>query len=159
MANPILNEGDAAPAFEATLHDGTPVSNATFAGRRTVLYFYPKDDTPGCTTEACDFRDNLGRLQGELGVDVYGISPDSASSHTKFKAKYELPFPLISDPDKVVARAYGVLREKKNYGKVYEGIVRSTFVIGADGRLEKVYDNVKAKGHVDKVLADLTKST
>ena len=155
MPNPILKEGDKAPDFKAVLHDGSPVSLADFAGSRTILYFYPKDDTPGCPTQACDFRDNLARIKSELGFEVFGVSPDSTASHEKFKAKYDLPFPLISDPDKALATAYGVYREKKNYGRTYLGIVRSTFVIGADGTLETIYDNVKAKGHVARLMREL----
>lgn len=155
MANPVLVAGDAAPDFRAQLDDGSEISLAELKGRRTVLYFYPRDDTPGCTTEACDFRDNLARLRSELGTRVFGVSPDSVESHRKFKDKYSLPFPLISDPDKKLAEAYGVWREKKNYGRTFMGVVRSTFVLSPDGAIERIYDNVRAKGHVDRLIADL----
>lgn len=154
MANPILKDGDPAPDFRAESDAGGEVALADLAGKRTVLYFYPKDNTPGCTTQACDFRDNLARLQS-LGIDVFGVSPDSIKSHHKFRDKYELSFPLLSDPEHTLAEAYGVWREKKNYGRVYKGIVRSTFVIAPDGTLERVYDNVRAKGHVERLLKDL----
>jgi peroxiredoxin Q/BCP len=118
-----------------------------------VLYFYPKDDTPGCTKEACDIRDNFGRF-GKQGLRVLGVSPDSQQSHAKFGKKYGLPFTLLSDPDKTLANAYGVWGPKKNYGKEYMGIVRSTFLIGADGEIKKAYRGVKVDGHADAILAD-----
>jgi len=155
VANPILAPGDPAPNFTSQLHDGTSFQSADLKGQRTVLYFYPRDNTPGCTTQACDFRDNLARIESELGLRVIGVSPDSEKSHINFKAKHELPFPLIADTDKSVAESFGVWREKKNYGRTYNGIVRSTFVIGADGVIEKIYDNCRAKGHVDKLLREL----
>ncbi len=154
LANPILKPGDKAPDFTATLDDESTVSLESLSGRRVVLYFYPKDDTPGCTTQACDFRDNLVAL-GNMGVEVYGVSPDSVASHQKFKTKHNLTFPLIADTDKSLAEAYGVWREKKNYGRTYMGIVRSTFVIGPDGTLEIVQDNVRAKGHVARLVKSL----
>lgn len=157
MANPILSAGDKAPEFRAALDDDSEITLAGLAGTRFILYFYPKDDTPGCTTQACDFRDNMDRVTGELGLAVYGVSPDSVKSHAKFKTKYDLPFPLISDPDKAIAQAYGVFREKKNYGRTYLGIVRSTFVVGANGHLETIYDNVRAKGHVARLIRELAK--
>ena len=155
MANPLLKVGDAAPDFSVQSDQGGEVSLGDLAGKRAILYFYPKDNTPGCTTQACDFRDNLARLKENLGIDVYGVSPDSLASHEKFKTKFELTFPLLSDPDHTLAAAYGVWREKKNYGRVYEGIVRSTFVIAPVGTLERVYDNVRAKGHVERLLKEL----
>ncbi len=155
MANPNLEAGDTVPAFQADGHDGENVSDKSLRGSRYVLYFYPKDDTPGCTTQACDFRDNMARLQG-AGYTVLGVSPDSLKSHEKFSSKYELNFPLLADPDHAVAEAFGVWREKKNYGRTYMGIVRSTFVVDEAGTLTHVYDNVKAKGHVDRVLSEVT---
>lgn len=154
MANPKLSVGDPVPAFELEADDGQTVSAKSLQGSKYVLYFYPKDDTPGCTTEACDFRDNMARLQG-AGYRVFGVSPDSLKSHGKFRDKYELNFPLLADPDHVAAEAFGVWREKQNYGKTYLGLVRSTFVVDADGTLSHVYDNVKAKGHVERVLKDV----
>ncbi len=154
----MLKEGEKAPDFclkgideegrekEFCLRD--------FAGQRFILYFYPKDNTPGCTTEACDFRDNLNRLVS-MGYKVVGVSPDSVESHKKFKEKYGLNFPLLSDPDKKVAQAYGAYGEKKMYGKVTKGIIRSTFIIDEEGRVAKAWHNVKAKGHVEKVLKEL----
>lgn len=154
MANPKLSVGDAVPSFEANADDGETYSSESLRGSKYVLYFYPKDDTPGCTTEACDFRDNMARLEG-AGYKVLGVSPDSVKSHDKFRSKYELNFPLLSDPDHDVAEAFAVWREKKNYGRTYQGIVRSTFVVDEDGKLTQVYDNVKAKGHVDRVLSEV----
>ncbi len=154
----MLKEGDKAPDFclrgidekgeerEFCLED--------FRGSKLILYFYPKDDTPGCTTEACDFRDNLNTLAG-MGYRVVGVSPDSVSSHKKFKEKYGLNFPLLSDPDKKVAQAYGAFGEKKMYGKVTKGIIRSTFLIDEEGRIKKAWYNVKAKGHVESLLKEL----
>lgn len=157
MANPNLTVGESVPAFEAPADNGETYSNESLLGTNYVLYFYPKDNTPGCTTEACDFRDNMARLEG-AGYTVIGVSPDSIKSHTKFRDKYDLNFPLLADPDHSVAEAFGVWREKKNYGKVYMGIVRSTFVIDGNGKLTHVFDNVKAKGHVDRVLTEVTQS-
>jgi peroxiredoxin Q/BCP len=154
MANPTLNPGDSAPAFDALTDGGGKVTLSELAGKRVILYFYPKDNTPGCTTQACDFRDNLARLQS-AGFEVLGVSPDSAASHDRFKAKYELTFPLLVDSDHSIAEAFGVWREKKNYGRTYMGIVRSTFVIDAEGKLEKIYDNCRAKGHVERLLKEL----
>jgi thioredoxin-dependent peroxiredoxin len=154
MANPKLSVGDAAPDFTATTHDGQTLRLADLAGQRVILYFYPKDDTPGCTAEACDFRD-AGAALDEAGARVIGVSPDSEKSHVKFRDKYDLPFTLLADKDKSLAETFGVFREKKNYGRTYVGIVRSTFVIDAQGKLEQVFDNVRAKGHVERVLRTL----
>jgi peroxiredoxin Q/BCP len=118
-----------------------------------LLYFYPKDDTPGCTKEACDIRDNFGRF-GQQGLRVLGVSPDSEQSHAKFGKKYGLPFTLLSDPDKTLANAYGVWGMTQNYGKEYMGIIRSSFLVGADGTIKKSYRGVKVDGHVDAVLSD-----
>ena len=152
--NPKLSVGDDVPAFELDSDSDGKVSADDLKGSKYVLYFYPKDDTPGCTTEACDFRDNMARLEGE-GYRVFGVSPDSVESHEKFRGKYDLNFPLLADPDHDVAEAFGVWREKKNYGKTYTGIVRSTFLVDEDGKLEKIYDNVRAKGHVERILREL----
>lgn len=123
------------------------------AGKPIIIYAYPRDNTPGCTTEACDFRDRAPDFQDR--ALVFGVSPDSLDSHRKFQAKHGLNFPLLSDPDKTFLSAYGAWGEKKLYGKVSLGVIRSTFVINPDGTLAKVYRNVKVNGHVDKVLSDL----
>ncbi len=149
--------GDPSPPFSLPADDGTTVSLADFSGRRVVLYFYPKDDTPGCTAQACDLRDDLPALSA-LGVDVVGISPDSVASHLKFKAKYDLNFPLLSDPDHSMAEAFGVWKEKSKYGRTYMGIERSTFIIDDKGRIARVWRNVDARRHsaiVREALADL----
>ena len=127
-----------------------------FRGRKVILYFYPKDNTPGCTTEACDFRDNLGVLS-EKGYVVIGVSPDSIKSHKNFKEKHGLNFILLSDPDKKVAEAFGAYGEKKMYGKTTKGIIRSTFIIDEEGKVVKAWRNVKAKGHVAQVLKEIEK--
>ena len=150
----MLKAGDPAPDFDAVLDNGETVSLSQFKGKNVVLYFYPKDNTPGCTREACDFRDNISSLEDKNTV-VLGVSPDSVKSHQKFKDKFELPFPLISDEAKDVAQAFGVWREKKMYGKTRMGIVRSTFIIGPDGLIAKAYDSVKVAGHVEDVIASL----
>lgn len=154
MPNPKLSEGDRAPAFTAKTDGGGRLALKDLKGRRVLLYFYPRDMTPGCTGEACDFRDAQAALEAK-GVVVVGVSPDSAESHDRFKAKHDLPFPLLADEKKEIAGKYGVYREKTSYGRTSVGIVRSTFLIDADGRIEKVYDNVRAKGHVGRVLKDL----
>jgi peroxiredoxin Q/BCP len=162
MADTILTAGTPAPAFSATTDDGSTLALSDLRGKNVVLYFYPKDDTPGCTTEACDFRDNLAQLTS-LGAVVIGVSPDSAKSHTKFKTKYELPFTLLADEDNSLAQAFGAWQEKSMYGKTYMGIVRSTFLIDGKGVIRHSWDKVKvhrkSKGevirHVDEVRAAL----
>ncbi len=151
----MLEIGDTAPDFALVSDGGDEVRLSDFRGKKVVLYFYPKDDTPGCTTEACEFRDRLPELE-EKGAVVLGVSPDSPESHRKFRAKYDLPFPLLADPDHRVAEAYGAWGEKKSYGRTYEGILRTTFVIDEDGKIERVFRNVKAKGHGDQVLGVLS---
>jgi len=145
--------GKAAPSFDLTDEKGEHVTSESLTGKPYLLYFYPKDDTPGCTKEACDIRDNFGRF-GQQGLRVLGVSPDSEQSHAKFGKKYGLPFTLLSDPDKTLANAYGVWGKKQNYGKEYMGIIRSSFLIGADGTIKKSYRGVKVDGHVDAVLGD-----
>jgi peroxiredoxin Q/BCP len=147
-----LKAGEKAPAFKLASSEGGEVSLSGLKGQRFVLYFYPKDDTPGCTQEACDFRDNLARLK-RAGVPVYGVSQDSLTSHEKFRTKYKLPFALLSDPDNGVATAFGAYGKKMMYGKAVQGTIRSTFVVGADGRIEHAWSPVRVKGHVDAVLA------
>jgi len=145
-------EGQAAPSFELLDQAGASLSSADLAGKPYVLYFYPKDDTPGCTTQACGFRDALPDFK-KLGVRVIGVSPDSSSSHERFVAKYSLPFSLLSDPDKTLAAAYGVWAKKQNYGREYMGVVRSTFLIDAGGVVKNAWRSVKVKGHVEQVQA------
>lgn len=147
MADSRLAPGDTAPSFTLPDSEGRDVSLSDYAGRRVVVYFYPAAATPGCTKEACDFRDNLAELDGE-GIDVVGISPDKPAKLAKFVADQALTFPLLSDPDKTVLEAYGAWGEKKLYGKTVTGVIRSTFVVGADGTLEQALYNVKATGHV-----------
>ncbi len=154
----MLKEGDKAPEFCLQGIDENSQEREfclkDFRGKKVILYFYPKDNTPGCTTEACDFRDNMNVL-ANMGYIVIGVSPDSVNSHKKFQDKYGLNFILLSDPDKKVAESYGAYGEKKMYGKVTKGIIRSTFVIDEEGKIAKAWYNVKAKGHVEKVLKEL----
>jgi len=149
-------EGSKAPRFEVQDASGHAVSSEVFAGKPYVLYFYPKDDTPGCTTEACGFRDSLSRFTKQR-VKILGVSPDSAASHSKFRDKYGLNFTLLVDADKQLAKAYGVWVKKQNYGREYLGIERSTFLIGADGTVKKCWRRVRVPGHVDAVLAEAQK--
>jgi peroxiredoxin Q/BCP len=149
-----LNPGDRAPAFTLTDDSGATVSLKDFTGRQVLLFAYPAAMTPGCTKEACDFRDRLEFLQG-LGYAVLGISPDKPEKLAKFKERDQLTYPLLSDPDKAVLIAYGAFGEKKLYGKVVTGVIRSTFVISATGRIEHAFYNVKATGHVAKLIRDL----
>ncbi|HUX51006.1 MAG TPA: thioredoxin-dependent thiol peroxidase [Spirochaetia bacterium] len=150
----MLNEGDAAPAFSLADESGMTVSLSQFKGKKVVVYFYPKDDTPGCTTEACGFRDNYDAILAK-GAVVVGISADSEASHGKFKSKFNLPFYLLSDPEKKTIQAFGAWGEKKMYGKAYEGILRSTFVIGENGKVLKVFPSVKPADHANEVMAIL----
>jgi len=149
-----LAAGDPAPAFTLPDQDGAPVSLADFAGSPVVVYFYPKDDTPGCTKEACQFNDNL-REFSRAGAAVVGISPDGQEAHRKFRAKYGLAFPLLSDQDHAVMAAYGAWGEKTLYGKKSLGVIRSTFLIDAEGTIERPWYNVRADGHAAKVLLEL----
>jgi thioredoxin-dependent peroxiredoxin len=146
--------GDKAPSFELKDQSGKVVSSASLGGKPYVLYFYPKDDTTGCTREACGFRDAMPAF-GKRGARIIGVSPDSEASHAKFAGKYGLPFTLLSDPDKVLAKAYGAWGMKKNYGKEYMGIIRSTFVVDGAGKVKRAYYGVKVDGHVDSVLGDV----
>lgn len=149
-----LEIGGRAPAFTLKDQSGAPVHLADFAGQRVVLYFYPADDTPGCTAEACQFNDELASFVG-LGVTVIGVSPDDGASHQRFIDKYGLNFVLLSDPDRKVMTKYGAYGEKNLYGKTVTGVIRSTFVIGPTGRIEHVWYGVRANGHAAKVLAAL----
>ena len=149
-----LEEGTKAPAFSLTADDGTKVKLADLKGSPVVLYFYPADDTPGCTKEACAFRDRSAELK-KLGAKVFGISPDDVASHVKFKGKFKLNFPLLADPDHHVAEKFGAWREKNMYGKKKMGIVRSTFLIDADSVIKKVWRSVKVDGHDTAVIEAL----
>ena len=142
-----LSAGDPAPDFTLPDADGKQVSLADYRGRRVIVYFYPAAMTPGCTKEACDFRDNLASLDG-AGIDVVGISPDKREKLAKFREAQQLTFPLLSDPSRSVLEAYGAYGEKTLYGKKTVGVIRSTFVVGADGKIEQALYNVKATGHV-----------
>ena len=154
MTDKRLEPGDPAPDFTLPDADGRPVSLASFRGQRVIVYFYPAALTPGCTKEACDFRDNLADL-GKLGIAVLGISPDQPSKLAKFRDKEGLTFPLLSDPDHAVLEAYGAYGEKMLYGKATVGVIRSTFVIDAEGRIEKALYGVKATGHVARLLTKI----
>jgi peroxiredoxin Q/BCP len=151
---PRVAEGSKAPAFSLPDDAGVVLSSASLAGKPYVLYFYPKDDTPGCTKEACDFRDNL-RAFNTQKLRVIGVSPDDPTRHTKFKEKYGLTFTLLSDTDKKLANAYGVWVEKQNYGRTYMGVERSTFLIDASGKVQKAWHRVRVPGHVADVLASV----
>jgi peroxiredoxin Q/BCP len=148
-----ISEGDRAPRFTLRDQDGTELRSDSLKGTAYVLYFYPKDDTPGCTTQACGFRDNA-RGFGKHKVRVLGVSPDSEASHARFAKKYGLPFTLLSDPEKKLAQAYGVWVEKQNYGRKYMGIQRSTFLVDGRGVVKKVYRGVRVPGHVEAVLEE-----
>jgi thioredoxin-dependent peroxiredoxin len=146
--------GDVAPDIALSDETGTVHRLADRAGKWTVVYFYPADDTPGCTTEACQFRDLHGELGG-LDAEIWGISPDGSGSHAAFRAKYGLPFTLLSDEDHAVADAYGAWGEKNNYGKKYWGIIRSSWLVGPDGKIAAAWPKVKADGHANQVLEAL----
>ena len=149
-----LSPGDVAPDFELLDADEHPVSSMTFRGRRLLVYFYPAALTPGCTTQACDFRDNL-RVLDTAGLAVVGVSPDLPEKLRKFRATHDLTFPLLSDPNHRVLAAYGAWGEKKLYGKTVTGVIRSTVVVDPHGHVEHAFYNVKATGHVAKLLRDL----
>jgi len=146
-----LKEGDKAPYFEGKDQNGNVINADQFKGKKLVLYFYPKDNTPGCTAEACNLRDNYKEFL-DKGYAVAGVSADSEKSHQNFSAKYELPFPIISDPDKEIIKSYGAWGEKSMYGKKYEGILRMTFVISEDGFVEKIIEKVKTKDHSRQIF-------
>jgi len=150
----MLKEGDPAPDIQLQTDTGELFRLSDLKGKRVVLYFYPKANTPGCTTESCEFRDQVKDFGGK-GAAVVGISPDKPASQAKFKKKYDLPFTLLADDQKTVAKAYGVWKQKNLYGIKFMGIERSTFVIGPDGKIEKIYSKVKAKGHAAQVLDKL----
>jgi peroxiredoxin Q/BCP len=152
--NVRLGPGDPAPAFDLPDQDGKSIRLGDFAGRSVVVYFYPADDTPGCTKEACQFNDQLAAFS-KAKVAIVGISPDAAAKHQSFRRKYELAFPLLTDSDRNVMGAYGAWGEKTMYGKKTVGVIRSTFLIGPDGRIVRSWYNVRADGHAAKVLAEI----
>jgi peroxiredoxin Q/BCP len=149
-----LKEGDEAPAFTVSASGGGRVSLADFKGRNVILYFYPRDDTPGCTKEACAFRDHFAKFE-KKGAVVLGVSADPVKSHDKFVAKFKLPFTLLADEDKAMVQAYGVWGQKSFMGRKYLGIHRVTFLIGPDGRIKKIWPTVKPEEHAEEVLAAL----
>ena len=148
----MLRENDPAPPFELPGDDGTNISLKKLAGRPVVLYFYPKDDTSGCTVEACEFRDAFPRFEG-AGATILGVSPDDIPSHRSFKRKFELPFTLLADTRHEVAERYGVWKEKSLYGRTYMGVERTTFLIDAGGRIARIFESVNPEGHADEVAA------
>jgi peroxiredoxin Q/BCP len=150
----MLKPGAKAPAFSLPSDGGDTISLKDLKGKTVVLYFYPKDDTSGCTTEACEFRDSWTAVKA-AGAVVLGVSPDGVASHQKFRAKYKLPFPLLADQDHAVAERYGVWGEKSMYGRKYMGIIRSTFIVDGDGLIQKIFTRVKPKGHAAEVLASV----
>ena len=147
----MIKEGTTAPAFTTTDADGETISLKELKGQKVVLYFYPKDDTPGCTKEACSFRDAWAKFK-KRGIKVLGVSPDSEASHKKFETKYKLPFTLLADKDHAIADAYGVWGEKKFMGRTYMGVLRTTFLIDEKGKIKKVFEKVKPEDHASEVL-------
>jgi peroxiredoxin Q/BCP len=152
----VLEKGVNAPDFELKDSEGKVHKLSDYRGEKLVLYFYPKDDTPGCTKEACSFRDSYADFK-KAGVTIIGISPDEVDSHKKFKDKYSLPFTLLADPDHMVCDAYGVWGLKKSFGREYEGVYRTTFIIGEEGQIQRVFENVKPSEHSQEVLSELGK--
>lgn len=149
-----IEVGDRAPNFTLRDDSGGEVALSDFAGSHLLVYFYPRAFTPGCTTQACDFRDRYDVFR-KAGYEVVGISPDPAEKLAGFRAKHDLPFPLLSDEDHAVAAAYGAWGTKRNYGKEYEGLIRSTFIIGPDGTVQRAWRNVRARGHAERMVSDL----
>jgi peroxiredoxin Q/BCP len=149
-----LKVGQKAPDFTVFTDDGKKVKLSNFKGKKVVLYFYPKDDTPGCTKEACAFRDGIGQIT-KRGAVVLGVSPDSVESHKKFRDKFELNFPLLADTDKKIVEGYGVWKEKSMYGRKYMGVERTTFIIDENGKISHIFSKVKVDEHYDEVLAAL----
>jgi peroxiredoxin Q/BCP len=150
----VLNPGDTAPNFTLSESGGATRSLHDLRGKNVILFFYPKDDTPGCTKEACSFRDSYADYKG-INAEILGISPDDVKSHDKFAAKFNLPFPLLADTDHQVSEAYGAWGQKSLYGRKYMGMLRTTYLIDADGKVEKVWTGVKPAGHAHEVLAAL----
>ncbi len=152
MAN--LKVGDKAPNFSGMDQNGETITLEQYKGKKVILYFYPKDNTPGCTAEACNLRDNYDDLINK-GLDVIGVSPDSEASHTKFIDKHQLPFRLISDPEKVILNLYNAWGEKKLYGRVYDSVLRKTFIINEDQTIEAIFEKVKTKDHTNQIYQEL----
>jgi len=150
-----LKEGDKAPVFSGKDQNGNAIELAQYSGKKVILYFYPKDNTPGCTAESCNLRDGYEQLKS-LGFEVVGVSPDNEKSHTNFIAKHSLPFNLIADTEKEVLKAYGAWGLKKMYGREYEGVIRTTFVIDENGVIAKIFNKVKTKEHVAQILESLS---
>ncbi len=150
----MLNEGDKAPAFSGTNQNGETITLEQFKGKKLILYFYPKDNTPGCTAESCNLRDNYADLSGK-GYEVVGVSPDSEASHQKFISKQSLPFQLIADTDKEILKAYDAWGLKKMYGKEYEGVLRTTYIIDEEGSIVKIFKKVKTKEHTEQILKEM----
>jgi peroxiredoxin Q/BCP len=150
----ILKEGNIAPNFKGKDQNGDTVSLDQYKGKKVILYFYPKDNTPGCTAEACNLRDNYSDII-EKGMEIIGVSPDKEASHLKFIAKYDLPFTLISDPEKEILKLYNAWGEKKMYGKVYDGVLRKTFIIDENQKIEKIIEKVKTKDHTNQIFQEL----
>jgi peroxiredoxin Q/BCP len=149
-----LSIGAKAPSFEGISQDGKTIRLEDFKGKKVILYFYPKDDTPGCTAEACNLRDNYDAWL-KRGFEVIGISPDNDRSHKRFKEKFKLPFNLLADPDKKILKAYGAWGKKQMYGKSYDGVLRTTYVINEEGIIEEVFTKVDTKNHTSQILQDL----
>ncbi|WP_075602005.1 thioredoxin-dependent thiol peroxidase [Saccharicrinis aurantiacus] len=150
----ILKEGDKAPNFQGLNQDGKEISLADFTGKKVILYFYPKDNTPGCTAESCNLNDNYADLTSK-GFEVVGVSPDSAASHLKFIAKFDFQFNLIADTEKVILEQYNAWGLKKMYGREYMGVIRKTFIINEDGIIEKIIEKVKTKDHTNQIYKEL----
>ena len=148
-----LNEGDKAPDFSGIIETGENVSLSDYKGKKLILFFYPKDNTPGCTAEACNLRDNYDDLRNQ-GFELLGVSPDSAKKHQNFINKFDLPFPLLADTEKEVLNAYGVWGPKQMYGRTYDGVYRTTFIINGEGVIEKVFKKVKTKAHTEQILGE-----
>lgn len=149
-----LKEGDKAPIFSGTIQDGSIITLEQFKGKKVILYFYPKDNTPGCTAESCNLNDNYSDLQTK-GFEIIGVSPDSEASHQKFISKFDFKFNLISDTNKVILKQYGAWGLKKMYGKEYEGVLRKTFIINEDGIIEKIIEKVKTNDHTNQIYNEL----
>ena len=151
----MLKAGEKAPSFKLQDSEGKVHSLEEYQGKTIVVYFYPKDDTPGCTKEACSFRDDYSAFK-EAGVEIIGISPDTIESHQKFSEKYDLPFTLLADPDHKVSEAYEVWGQKKSFGREYEGVFRTTFIIGPESKIKRVFENVKPSDHSQEVLGEVS---
>ncbi len=150
----LLKKGDLAPAFKGVNQNGEEISLSDYKGKKVILYFYPKDNTPGCTAETCNLNDNY-EMWLSKGYEVIGVSPDSVASHKKFADKFNLGFNLIADTEKEILKAYGAWGEKKMYGKSYMGVLRTTYIIGSDGNIEEVFEKVKTKDHTNQIISTL----